>query len=337
MDLPVHEERESGMRTRRAGEVAWGEAARKRRSGIRAELSRLPGGWLFGLLVALSIGISGFAGGAPATRGAGFDAADVAEEAFELNERAVEAISKGETERAAELLERAHELSPSSEVIRNNLAEARFRLGADACDKERYADAVPALLASIRLRGDRSKPWVFLGVARYRLFDHAGAIVAFERAIELDDKDSSAFENLGHVLYATSRPRKAVDAWKKALRLGSPTEDLPDQVRRVEREIEVESRFATSRTTHFDIRHDPGIRREALEVVHGAVERAWVRVGQALDTYPDETVPVVVYTRAGFSKVTKGHRWVAGLFDGRIRIPVDQDADADALVDTIAH
>jgi hypothetical protein len=61
-------------------------------------------------------------------------------------------------------------------------------------------------------------------------------------------------------------------------------------------------------------------------------------VGAVLGYYPEDRVAVVLYTRPGFSQVTEGSRWVAGMFDGKIRLPIEGESSIpDGLGATVLH
>ncbi len=265
------------------------------------------------------------------------------EGAFDLNEQAVQAINEGRPADAAALLVEAHRMLPDNDVIRNNLAEAKFRVAAGLCDTGRYAAALAPLQEAIALQPTRAQLHLFLGVSRYHLGQLEEAEKALRKALSLSPSESAAYENLGHVLYKQGRSEDAIEAWETAIAKGTKTASLRRLADRVKRETEVERQFLESRTTHFDIRYDGAIQRTVLESVHRELESAYDRVGEILSHHPEDAVPVVLYSRSGFSRVTEGHRWVAGLFDGRIRIPVDRESRsgrsriADQIGDTLVH
>jgi len=52
------------------------------------------------------------------------------------------------------------------------------------------------------------------------------------------------------------------------------------------------------------------------------LEEAYNWIGSQLDFYPDERVPVLIYTRQQFRDLTDSPAWSGGLYDGKIRLPV---------------
>ena len=49
---------------------------------------------------------------------------------------------------------------------------------------------------------------------------------------------------------------------------------------------------------------------------------AFWRIGKGLGHYPPNSISVVLYTQKQFRDITRAPDWSAGLYDGRIRIPV---------------
>ena len=79
---------------------------------------------------------------------------------------------------------------------------------------------------------------------------------------------------------------------------------------------------------------DEAVAFRALEML----EAAYYRIGTALNVYPGEPVEVVLHTLEQFRDVTKSAAWAAGVYDGRIRIPIkDADRSPDQLAEVLAH
>ena len=79
---------------------------------------------------------------------------------------------------------------------------------------------------------------------------------------------------------------------------------------------------------------DEAVAFRALEML----EAAYYRIGSALNVYPAEPVEVVLHTLEQFRDVTKSPSWSAGVYDGRIRVPIkDADRSPDQLAEVLAH
>src|SRR5262249_42063701 len=58
------------------------------------------------------------------------------------------------------------------------------------------------------------------------------------------------------------------------------------------------------------------------EHVAAVLERAYSSIGQTLNSYPKDTVTVILYTNREFQDITRSPVWAGGGYDGRIRIAV---------------
>jgi len=71
-------------------------------------------------------------------------------------------------------------------------------------------------------------------------------------------------------------------------------------------------------TVSFEGPEQADLAARALE----SLDRAYWRVGDALNSYPATPVPVILYTTEQFMDVTRAPAWAAGAYDGTIRIPM---------------
>jgi tetratricopeptide (TPR) repeat protein len=86
--------------------------------------------------------------------------------------------------------------------------------------------------------------------------------------------------------------------------------------------------------THFSIRYQVGVHEEVLPLVINALE---VALEDYLSNYgftaPSQPIEVILYASERFrDAVVKGPEWAAGIFDGRIRVPLSTDFRADQKI-----
>ena len=66
------------------------------------------------------------------------------------------------------------------------------------------------------------------------------------------------------------------------------------------------------------------------------LDRAYWRIGLLLGgTYPNEPVPVVLYTGEQFRDITRSPSWAAGAYDGIIRVPMRGALDNPTELDRV--
>ncbi len=70
--------------------------------------------------------------------------------------------------------------------------------------------------------GQTAEEWFYSGVAKFNLKDYRGAIADYNKAIELDPTEATAYNNRGHVKLNLEDYRGAIADCNKAIEL-NPT------------------------------------------------------------------------------------------------------------------
>jgi hypothetical protein len=87
-------------------------------------------------------------------------------------------------------------------------------------------------------------------------------------------------------------------------------------------------------TLSFEGPEDAALASDALE----SLERAYWRVCDVLGTFPIAPIPVILYSNEQFRDITRSPPWAAGVYDGRIRVPMrGARAQAKELDRVLAH
>lgn len=126
---------------------------------------------------------------------------------------------------------------------------------------------------------------------------------------------------LGELDYRADRLRDAARRYRRASELAPDQTRYAERLAKIERELKAEADYERADSGHFTIRFD-GDRDEALaEMLLEPLEEAWDELGAELDVLPRQPITVVLYTKRTFHDTTRAHRRVAGLYDGKIRLP----------------
>jgi hypothetical protein len=104
---------------------------------------------------------------------------------------------------------------------------------------------------------------------------------------------------------------------------------------RLERELDAEWGYDQLRSAHFEISFDSGEDRAVAPIVLDSLERAYFAVGRRLDWYPDGRTQAVLYPDEEFHDLTQSPDWTAGIYDGRIKLPVRGLVAGDERVDRV--
>lgn len=73
---------------------------------------------------------------------------------------------------------------------------------------------------------------------------------------------------------------------------------------------------------HFRILYEGGTQQSIGDRVARVLEAEYLRVGKTLNSYPSETITVILYTNQEFRDLTRSPSWSSADFDGRIRVAV---------------
>jgi len=257
--------------------------------------------------------------------------ADDRERALDLNEAAVARYQAGEPQAALDLLREALRLAPDEPTIRHNASRCLVALGDAAFAERRFADAARDYHEAAGLVPEDPGPALREAAALYEGLQDRDVVALLEPLLNDFPEEAWGHELLAKALYRLGENARAIERWERALELDPANAAVAEALERARREEAVEEDLyvdlgAAHFTIKYDGRQDAAIGRRVVEVL----ESAYQEVGGLLNRYPDAEVAVVVYPGRTFSAATGAHGWVAGLYDGKIRVPADGLAEAPA-------
>ena len=232
-------------------------------------------------------------------------------------------------------------LDPGFAEARRNLATALAAQGQEELRRGSFDDALAHLERAGRLAPDEGAYQMLLGMLHFRRGDLYEARQRIDRALELAPTAPGAREVSGDIYYQEGWLERARAEWEKALPEAAARQPaLRAKLDRLGREADAASGFGRDVSRHFTIEYDgpvPGeVARTALRLLEEAYDRLWPDFGRS----PQQDVPVILYSRALFEEITGSPAWVAGSFDGKIRVPVGglrTAQDAKRLRPILAH
>jgi tetratricopeptide (TPR) repeat protein len=195
------------------------------------------------------------------------------------------------------------------EAIAADPKNARLHLGSGiaAMLERRDRDASDEFETALALDPKLTEARARLGVVQYRMGDTPGAIRTYETLVADVPSDADA--------------QATLDRWRRE-------QDLHDRMQNA-----IGSHFTVS----FEGPAEASLAKQALE----SLDRAYWRIGQELGIYPSDPIRVVLYTTEQFRDITRSPTWVAGAYDGTIRVPMlgalDKLEKAEELDRVLAH
>jgi hypothetical protein len=116
---------------------------------------------------------------------------------------------------------------------------------------------------------------------------------------------------------------------RRAHELAPARKDIELRLAQMEKLAKSEEGFWKDSSEHFDLSYDG----ERGDLLGGAfqitpqLERAYQQYGELFDVWPVEKdqpkIRIVLYRREGFHEATGIGHWAGGLFDGTVRVPVE--------------
>lgn len=156
------------------------------------------------------------------------------------------------------------------------------------------------------------------GVAAHFLGRDDEARTFLTRALELEPRFTAASAFLGEIAYGQGDVELAIRIYEQALKYASTNARIRDRLKAWRDDAAKERRVDGPFSIAFDGPAEARLATHASAVL----EAAYWRIGEALGAYPSQPIEVIFYTRKQFHDLTGAPEWAAGLFDTRIRIPV---------------
>jgi len=247
--------------------------------------------------------------------------------------RAAEEEADADWEAVIEQLTRQADRMPS-EVRQAQLATAHNNYAVRLAGHGQLDQATRHLQEAIRLDGTNAQfPKNLASVQlsqAYQLFNQHrldDARRRVDRALALDPTLVRAHALLGEIEYGRQRLKEARAAWQRALELDPEDADVRERLQRVEEELPVESQFERLSQAYFDLRYEGGLEGPTGFDIRNVLLEARRTVGADFAHWPKHKIVVLMYSGESFRAMREETPdWVAGQYDGKIRIPVPGQA-----------
>ncbi|MBI4343805.1 MAG: alpha/beta fold hydrolase [Candidatus Omnitrophica bacterium] len=205
------------------------------------------------------------------------------------NNYGVQLASAGQWRLAQEQLQQAIELDGGNEQFRQNLASVYLREAQQLYEQRQGRDA--------RTRA--------------------------EEAVKVNPQLAQGYALIGQIEYEDQRLKEARAAWQQALQLDPALTELADRLSRLDEELPVESGFQRISQAFFDLRYEEQLERPVGFDIRDALLEARRTVGGDFAYWPKHKIVVLLYSAEIFRQLRQETpEWVAGQYDGKIRIPL---------------
>lgn len=160
------------------------------------------------------------------------------------------------------------------------------------------------------------------GYAAFTLGRTDAAISFLKRSIECNPKFVQAMVLLSQIAYQAADLDLAVSTLEKAAAIAPRDRRIAQQLDQWHKESAVHNRLNENTTARFKVLYEGATQKAIGDQVSALLESAYWRIGKTMNTYPSETLNVILYTNRQFQDITRAPAWAGGGYDGRIRLPV---------------
>jgi len=157
------------------------------------------------------------------------------------------------------------------------------------------------------------------------------ALVLAKEAVREDPRHADAHVLLGELYYLRQELPKAKEAWERALKLAPSRQDVRQRLEKLTKEFPLERHLARSDTHPFVVRFSEGMTPVDLGALREILRETYRKVGQAFNYFPDHPIAVILYQETDFETVKSLSHQVAGLYDGKIRLPVGKTSHRSGI------
>ena len=243
---------------------------------------------------------------------------------------------------------------PAMRAVPSELAPAppltseRREVPIDASDAAAAATTAPATPRAVRpgsaMAGRNDEAIAALERGEFDL-----AVALFEECLAAAPEEPVFRSNLAEALvrrayrqHEAVRPcEPCVKDVERAVELAPARVELVRLVERWRAELETEREFLRDRSVHFELSYD-GWRQRLLDAapdVLAELELHYADLALVFAVSPGERgaprIPVVLYRREEFARITGLSEWAGGSFDGTIRVPIAEERSLDPALSAL--
>jgi tetratricopeptide (TPR) repeat protein len=244
-----------------------------------------------------------------------------AEDAVELNNRAVQLMNHGNFDEALINLLKANSMSPTDESIKKNIASCYTIIGNRKMADGKISDAVSEFKSALYYSNDPNIRFS-KGYAHYRLGEFEDAVYELEKATDSGLSSPDLYILMGKAFYDKGEMVSAISSWKKGAELYPDNREIKGLLDKAEREAKAEEGYKKDNTSHFIVQFDAGRDEELGRMVLDVLEEAYSDVNLDLAHYPEGNTIVILYAKRAFKEATLSPDWSGGVYDGKIRLPI---------------
>ena len=168
---------------------------------------------------------------------------------------------------------------------------------------------------------DAAGPRIGYAAAEMALGRDAMALPVVLDGLARDPASADLLEVLGVLRDREERVDDALASWREAFLL-APSDRLRERIVKAERELTAGRDYAYSAAAHFTLRYDGALDQDLVAQLTDFLEDRFREITQTYRHSPSQSITVLLYPQQAFHDVTQVGSEIAGLYDGKIRVPM---------------
>ncbi|MFH2138416.1 MAG: hypothetical protein ABII88_07885 [Candidatus Omnitrophota bacterium] len=240
---------------------------------------------------------------------------------------AMQLSEEGEWLKAIDQEEAAYELAPEEEIVKTALAKLYNSYALELKDLKRFRDALSKLDRALEYAPDQPQikkniAAVYLNLA-YNAFDnneYENADGFLRLAKEFNPEEAYIYVLSGEIAYKKDNYILAENEWKKSLELNPSLYEVKLRLEKLKQEKDLEGSFNYQEIENFKLKFEGLEKMEMADSAAQILRNAYRDVGQDLDVYPNNIVPVIIYPDSKLQQLDYFPDWASGVYDGKIRL-----------------
>ncbi|MEW5806774.1 MAG: tetratricopeptide repeat protein [Acidobacteriota bacterium] len=214
----------------------------------------------------------------------------------------------------------ARTVSDNGEV-RLQIAEIFTKIGNRFFDNKNYEMAISYYSRAIAQDSGFLPPKINMASSLMMTGDYRQAQSYIHEAM-LEHPDNPLLHDiLGEIRYMMDDIQEAISEWERAIQI-EPNEKISKKIDRARKELILSERYHKSNGSHFTLMFDGEKHSHIGDDIIAFLEESYNDLALRFSHYPQMTISVILYPETAFYDITESPKWVGGLFDGKIRIPV---------------
>ena len=247
-----------------------------------------------------------------------------------LNNQGITALQQKDYIRAIEHFEQANVSSSGNQTIINNLIAAYNNYASEFAKDGRLSDACKYLEKAYQLKPTNESTIKNLtaiyfqrGISELNNKQFSEAEVYLLKSLSFTSTNVQAMICLGKIAYYQQKLTIAQKYWNNALQIEPGNNEIQKLLLSLNKENKTEERFSQVQGDIFDIHYNQNVVLDEVYDIRQHLMDCYREIGQDLNYFPKHPVIVLLYEEKEFRNLRNVHDQVSGLFDGKIRIPVN--------------